>query len=138
MPYGSQNVGRHGITTRVISGIDIALWDIKGKVANRPLYKLLGGFTNKVPVYIAGGYYEESKGLKDLAMEMETAVSMGAYAIKMKIGGASMKEDVERVRVVRDAVGTDIKIYGRRQLLVSLLRGHPNSQKSRKGPDIMV
>ncbi len=55
-------VGRRGITTRVISGIDIALWDLKGQVTGLPVYKLLGGFTNKVPVYIAGGYYEEGKG----------------------------------------------------------------------------
>ena len=64
-------VGRRGITTRVISGIDIAIWDIKGKVANRPVHKLLGGFTDKIPVYIAGGYYEEDKGLEELAEEME-------------------------------------------------------------------
>ena len=103
-------VGRRGITTRVISGIDIAIWDIKGKVANRPLYKLLGGFTDKVPVYIAGGYYEEGKGLEELAAEMEESVSMGARAIKMKIGGAPINEDVERVRVVREAVGPTVKV----------------------------
>ena len=71
-------VGRRGITTRVISGIDIALWDIKGKVSNLPVYKLLGGFTNKVDTYIAGGYYEKGKGLKELAQEMEDNVKMGA------------------------------------------------------------
>ena len=103
-------VGRRGITTRVISGIDIALWDVKGKAANRPVYKLLGGFTNKVPVYIAGGYYEEDKGLEELATEMDTAVSMGPRAIKMKIGGAPINEDVERIRVVREAVGPDVKV----------------------------
>ena len=103
-------VGRRGITTRVISGIDIAIWDIKGKVANRPLYKLLGGFTDKVPVYIAGGYYEEGKGLEELAAGMEESVSMGARAIKMKIGGAPINEDVERVRVVREAVGPTVKV----------------------------
>ena len=103
-------IGRRGITTRVISGIDIAVWDIKGKVANRPVYKMLGGFTDKVPVYIAGGYYEEGKGLKELAQEMEDSVEMGARAIKMKIGGAPINEDVERVRVVREAVGPDVKV----------------------------
>jgi L-alanine-DL-glutamate epimerase-like enolase superfamily enzyme len=103
-------VGRRGLATRVISGIDIALWDIKGKVSNRPVYKLLGGFADKVPVYIAGGYYEEGKGLKELAAETEESVSMGARAIKMKIGGAAIREDVERVRVVRQAAGADIRV----------------------------
>ena len=103
-------VGRRGITTRVISGIDIALWDIKGKVANRPVYKLLGGYADKVPVYVAGGYYEEGKGLEELASEMEYSVSIGARAIKMKVGGAPINEDVERVRVVREAVGPGVKL----------------------------
>jgi D-arabinonate dehydratase len=103
-------VGRRGLTTRVISAIDIALWDIKGKVANRPLYKLLGGFTDTVPVYIAGGYYEEGKGLEELGAEMVESVAMGAKAIKMKIGGAPINEDVERVRVVREAIGPDVKL----------------------------
>jgi D-arabinonate dehydratase len=103
-------VGRRGLTTRVISAIDIALWDLKGKLCNKPLYKLLGGFTNKLPTYIAGGYYEEGKGLRELAREMEENVGMGARAIKMKIGGVPINEDVERVRVVREAIGPDVKL----------------------------
>ncbi len=103
-------VGRRGITTRVISGIDIALWDLKGKVTGLPVYKLLGGYTDKVPVYIAGGYYEEGKGLGELAEEMVVSVEMGARAVKMKIGGAPINEDVERVRVVREAVGPDVRL----------------------------
>jgi D-arabinonate dehydratase len=103
-------VGRRGITTRVISGIDIALWDLKGKVANLPLYKLLGGFTDRVDTYIAGGYYEEGKGLKELALEMERNMELGARAVKMKVGGAPINEDVERVRVVRETVGPDVKV----------------------------
>ena len=103
-------IGRRGITTRVISGIDIALWDLKGRALGLPVYKLLGGFTNKVPVYIAGGYYEEGKDLADLAAEMEESVAMGATAVKMKIGGAPINEDVERVRVVREAMGPNVKL----------------------------
>lgn len=93
-----------------ISAVDIALWDIKGKAANRPVYKLLGGYAEKIPVYVAGGYYEEGKGLEELALEMEQSVSLGARAIKMKVGGAPIDEDVERVRVVREAVGPGVKL----------------------------
>ncbi len=53
-------VGRRGITIRVISGIDIALWDIKGKFANRSVHKLLGGYADKVPSYVAGGYLKRA------------------------------------------------------------------------------
>jgi len=103
-------IGRRGLTTRVISAIDIAIWDLKGKICGQPLYKLLGGFTNKLPTYIAGGYYEEGKGLKELAKEMEDNVAMGARAVKMKVGGVPINEDVERVRVAREAVGPDVKL----------------------------
>lgn len=103
-------VGRRGITTRVISGLDIALWDLKGKAAGMPVYKLLGGFTNRVDTYVAGGYYEEGKGLKELAQEMERNMELGARAVKMKVGGVPINEDVERVRVVRETVGPDVKV----------------------------
>jgi L-alanine-DL-glutamate epimerase-like enolase superfamily enzyme len=103
-------IGRRGLTTRAISSIDIGLWDLRAKVANMPLYKLLGGFREAVPTYVAGGYYEDDKGLKELASEMEENVRLGARAVKMKVGAVPIPEDVERVRVVRDAVGPDVKV----------------------------
>jgi len=103
-------VGRRGITTRFISGIDIALWDLMGVATGKPVHKLLGGFHDRVPAYIAGGYYQEGKGLSGLAAEMEENLDLGARAIKMKIGGASIKEDLERVRVVRGTIGEDVKL----------------------------
>jgi D-arabinonate dehydratase len=103
-------IGRRGLTTRAISAIDIGLWDIRAKFANLPLYKLLGGFRDRVPTYIAGGYYEEGKGLRELAREMEDNVRMGAKAVKMKIGAVPIAEDVARVRQAREAVGPDVKL----------------------------
>jgi L-alanine-DL-glutamate epimerase-like enolase superfamily enzyme len=103
-------IGRRGLTTRAISAIDIGLWDIRAKVANLPLYKLLGGFRSRVPTYVAGGYYEEGKGLKELQQEMITSVEMGARAIKMKVGAVPIHEDVQRVKAVREAVGPEVKV----------------------------
>ena len=103
-------IGRRGMTTRAISAIDIALWDLRAKVAGMPLYKLLGGFQDRVQTYVAGGYYEEGKGLSDLAAEMVDNVEMGARAIKMKVGALSLREDAERVKVVREAIGPDVKL----------------------------
>ena len=103
-------VGRRGLTTRAIAAIDIGLWDIRAKAARLPLYKLLGGFRDRVPTYIAGGYYEEGKGLRELAQEMEANVRMGAKAVKMKIGGVPIAEDVARVRTAREAIGPDVKL----------------------------
>jgi D-arabinonate dehydratase len=103
-------VGRRGLTTRAISALDIAFWDLRAKAAGMPLYKLLGGFRDRVPTYIAGGYYEDGKGLAELSQEMRDNVAMGARAIKMKVGALSIREDVERVRVVREAIGPDVKL----------------------------
>src|SRR6202790_1740051 len=103
-------IGRRGLTTRAIAALDIGLWELRAKAANRQLFKLLGGFRDRVPTYIAGGYYEEGKGLPELAREMEDNVRMGARAVKMKVGGVPIAEDVERVRVARDAVGPGVKL----------------------------
>jgi D-arabinonate dehydratase len=103
-------VGRRGMSTRVISAIDIALWDLMGKAVGKSVHQLLGAYTDRIPAYIAGGYYEEGKGLRELAQEMEENLRLHAKAIKMKIGGAPIREDVERVRIVRETIGPDIKL----------------------------
>lgn len=102
--------GRKGFETRAISAMDIALWDIKGKVAGRSVGQLLGGYRDTVPAYIAGGYYEQGKGHEGLRKEMVANLASGAKAIKMKIGGASIAEDIDRIDIVREVVGPNIKI----------------------------
>ncbi len=103
-------VGRRGISTQVISAIDIALWDAMGKAVGKSVHKLLGAYTDRIPTYIAGGYYEEGKGHAELAAEMQENLALGAKAVKMKIGGVAIPEDVERVGVVREAIGPDVKL----------------------------
>jgi L-alanine-DL-glutamate epimerase-like enolase superfamily enzyme len=93
-----------------MAGVDIALWDIKGKAANMPVWKLLGGYRNTVPCYVTGGYYQDGKTIADLEAECKGYVEMGYNAIKLKIGGVSVEEDVERVTAVREAVGPGIDI----------------------------
>jgi D-arabinonate dehydratase len=103
-------IGRRGLTTRAISAIDIALWDVRGKAAGLPLYKLLGGYRDRVPTYVAGGYYQEGKGLDGLAAELTENIEVGARAVKMKIGALPIRDDVARVKAAREAVGPDVKL----------------------------
>ena len=86
------------------------MWDVKGKAAGLPVYKLLGGHNNSVPCYVTGGYYQDGKSVSDLVQECETYVDMGYEAIKLKIGHVSLADDYERVRAVRDAVGAGVDI----------------------------
>ncbi|NSZ60120.1 mandelate racemase/muconate lactonizing enzyme family protein (plasmid) [Agrobacterium tumefaciens] len=102
--------GRRGYETRALSSIDFALWDIKGKAAGLPLYKLLGGYRNRVASYVAGGYYGPDKTIKDLQAEMVRYVERGAKAVKMKVGAVALSEDVARVKAVREAIGPDIRL----------------------------
>lgn len=97
---------------RAMSAIDNALWDLRGIVAGQPTWKILGGAQHDLPAYAAGGYYQEGKGLPELATEALHAVELGFRAVKMKVGwsGVTLRQDVARVRSVREAVGTEIDL----------------------------
>lgn len=102
---GTVQIGRKGVMLRAISIIDIALWDIKAKDADQPLYKFLGANAESVPAYASGGYYRDDKDLDDLRTEMERYVERGHEIVKVKVGRASVEEDTERVSVAREAIG---------------------------------
>jgi L-alanine-DL-glutamate epimerase-like enolase superfamily enzyme len=101
-----------GDAIAAMSRIDIALWDLKGKILGRPVWQILGGHRDRVPAYAAGGYYEEGKGPAELAAEMEHFVSLGYRAVKMKVGwsGMTLRQDAARVGAVRAAVGPDVDV----------------------------
>ena len=82
----TRQFGRRGIVMNAISGIDIALWDIAGKVARLPLYRLLGGCRDRVEAYASGGFYQEGKSIDDLAGEAEGYRARGFRGMKMKVG----------------------------------------------------
>lgn len=93
-----------------MAAIDIALWDIVGKQAGLPLYRLLGGYTNQVPAYVTGGYYTPGRGIPELVAECQGYVEAGYKAIKLKVGGTTLDDDVARVKAVRQALGDHIDI----------------------------
>ncbi len=91
-----------------ISGIDMALWDIRGKALGVPLYRLLGGTARPVPAY-AGGVslgYQDSKALIE---EARPHIEAGYKAVKLRIGD-TVKRDIERIAAVRKAFGDDLAI----------------------------
>jgi len=102
--------GRKGLAIIAMSGVDIALWDLLGKATNTPVYKLLGADKDKVKVYASAGYFMEGKSAKDLAEEMLSYKKMGFDSMKMKLGVASPKEDIERVKAVREAICDDVNL----------------------------
>jgi hypothetical protein len=88
-----------------IGGIDIALWDIKGKAANMPIYRLLGSARQDVLTYATGGYYVEDAPLTACAEELGGFVAAGYRAVKLKTCGLSMDEELVRIRAIREAIG---------------------------------
>ena len=81
--------GRRGAAMRAISAIDIALWDLLGKIADLPLYRLLGGWAEAVPAYASGGYYRPGDPLDNVREEMLSYKAQGFTDFKMKVGGAA-------------------------------------------------
>lgn len=115
--------GRRGIEMGAISGVDIALWDLLGKIANLPIYKLLGGHSNVIPAYACGGFYAKDKGMDGLRNEIQGWIDDGYQVFKIKVGrnndnaalpikyvanqanSIGLDEDLKRVELLRQMVG---------------------------------
>ena len=95
--------GRGGPTVLALSAFDMALWDLKAKRANLPLWKALGGYDPKVPCY-AGGI-DLDLPLDKLLRQTDDNPAKGFRAIKMKVGRKDLFEDVERVGAMREHLG---------------------------------
>ncbi len=91
-----------------IGGIDIALWDIKGKAVGLPVFRLLGGTRTEVFTYSTGGYYVEGASLDAGAEELAGFVANGYRAVKLKSGALSLADEVTRIRAVREAIGPGV------------------------------
>ena len=101
-------VGRSGIAVFGISAIDTALWDLKARLADEPLWRFLGGAENKVEAYAGGIDFDLS--IKDLLKQTQGFLDEGLRAFKMKIGRDSIAEECERIAAVRDFIGPDAKL----------------------------
>jgi L-alanine-DL-glutamate epimerase-like enolase superfamily enzyme len=102
-------LGHKGVPVVGISALDGALWDALGKMSNLPLYRILGGAQDRVPVYHSGGLWLSSSG-KELVAEAERFAAAGFRAMKMRLGSPEPATDVARVRAVRTAIGPKIKL----------------------------
>jgi D-arabinonate dehydratase len=125
----TRQFGRRGVVMHAMSGLDIALWDIAGKAAGLPVWRLLGGARDRVEAYASGGFYQEGKDADGLAAEAEGYRARGFNGMKMKVGRnpstqthlrqligqaefceVSPEEDIARVAAVRQALGPQAKL----------------------------
>jgi len=113
--------GQTGFGAQALSAVDIALWDIKGKAFGEPVWRLLGGARQQVPLYATFGFHFFDRD--ELAAAAKLWVSQGYRRLKMVVGHEALRrreeralaevirEDAARVRAVREAVGPDVELY---------------------------
>ncbi len=106
MEWHIHYVGRGGIASFAMSTIDIALWDIKCKKAAQPLWKMAGGADNTCKAYCGG--IDLQFPIPKLLKNMESYLAAGFNAVKIKIGRENLDEDIERIKAVREYIGSDI------------------------------
>jgi D(-)-tartrate dehydratase len=111
----NEKPGGHGERSVAVGTIDMAVWDAVAKIAGVPLFRLLAERYGReadprVFVYAAGGYYYPGKNLEALRGEMRSYLDRGYTVVKMKIGGASLEEDRERIEAVLAEIGGDAQL----------------------------
>lgn len=112
----TRDFGQKGTYIESLSAIDIALWDLCGKVAGRPIHALLGGaFRDRVPAYATGGFYRENfrddaAELRRLSGEVEAFAQQGYEIVKIKVGLRPVAVDAARVAAAREVLGDNAQI----------------------------
>jgi L-alanine-DL-glutamate epimerase-like enolase superfamily enzyme len=111
----NEKPGGHGERSVAVGTIDMAVWDAGAKIAGIPLFRLLAERHGvqadpRVFVYAAGGYYYPGKDLAALRAEMRSYLDRGYTVVKMKIGGASIDEDRERIEGVLAEIGSEAQL----------------------------
>jgi L-alanine-DL-glutamate epimerase-like enolase superfamily enzyme len=100
-----------GITQFAIAATDIAIWDIVGKHAGLPVWRMLGAARDRMPVYsMAGWYYDDDNDLSQFKRQLEAALGHGYRAIKIKTGRYTLADDERRIRVALDMIGKDRRL----------------------------
>lgn len=108
MYRGDRGVRRVGIAGMALSALDIGLWDLAGKAANLPLFKLWGAVSDNIPAYGSGGWGSYAE--KDLVAEAERYAGMGCRYYKMKIHDPDPLVNRKRVETVRKALGPGVRM----------------------------
>lgn len=105
MQWHMHYVGRGGIVSFAISAVDIALWDLRGKAAGRPLWRMAGGADKTCKAY--GGGIDLAFPLPKLLSHVQGYLDAGLNAVKIKIGQPDRADDIERIRAVRAQIGPE-------------------------------
>lgn len=92
---------------RLSAAVDVAMYDLMGKAAGLPLFRLFGGHRNTVDAYATCGYYREGKDNAELSDEIQMMMDQGHNAFKVKTGGLTLAEDIERLTFIRKVIGDD-------------------------------
>ena len=106
--YRADSGKKHGIAGYAISAIDIGLWDIVGKLAKMPLYKLWGAVNDRIPAYGSGGFVNYS--IEDLIEEGQSYAALGCKYYKMKIHHPDPRENRRRVEALRKGLGDGVQV----------------------------
>src|SRR5215471_17858197 len=99
--------GERAQVMAAIAGIDIALWDIKGKAAGLPVYRLLGGENRPIFTYATGGYYRPEASDADYGEELARFLDLGYRAVKLKTGAGAVLDEAARIGAARGAIGNE-------------------------------
>lgn len=120
--------GVQGIAQFAIGACDIAIWDILGKAAGLPVYRMLGAFHDRMPAYnMCGWYYENDGDLSQYRKSIDAALEEGFRAVKIKTGRGSLEDDVQRINAARQLCGKD------RRIMVDANQGLNKNEALRRG-----